>query len=140
MRFCDLDMRDRPLRKRAALERTRQNMRLRAEGRMGHRTRSGRPFEEHRCAEMPHGYRIRRYSCANNPYDRDLLPCFTWTIVRVEVPDYWIEGDECQAVTLNSPSAEPGFCPWCGERLARLPDLLRGWDGRSGVLTKEDFE
>lgn len=106
---------------------------------MGHRTRSGRLFEEHRCAEMPYGYRIRRYACANNPYDRDILPCFTWTIVRVEVPDYWIEGDECQAVQLNSPGAEPCFCPWCGESLGRLPDLIRGWDGRSGILMREDF-
>lgn len=140
MRFDELDIRERPLHKRAAIARTRENMRRRAEESMGHRTGNGRPFEEHRCAEIPCGYRIRRYSCANNPYDRDLLPCFTWTIVRVEVPDYWIEGDECQAVQLNSPGTEPNYCPWCGKPLHRLPDLLRGWDGKTGVLTKEDFE
>lgn len=140
MRFCDIDERDMRRSERIRLARERNDMRARAEARMGHRTTSGRPFEEHRCAEMPYGYRIRRYACANNPYDRDILPCFTWTIVRVEVPDYWIEGDECQAVQLNSPGAEPCFCPWCGVSLGRLPDLIRGWDGKAGILTKEDFE
>ena len=31
------------------------------------------------------------------------------------------------------------YCPNCGASLGRLPDLLRGWDGRSGILTREDF-
>lgn len=139
MDWTRLDERMRSREEWCRIARERRDLVAKAEAAMGHRTRSMRPFEEHRCAEMPDMYRIRRYAAANNPYDHDILPTYVWCIVRVEVPDYWIEGDECQSLTLNGPAAEPSFCPWCGKHLVRLPDLIRGWDGRTGVLTGEDF-
>lgn len=127
----DIGLADRPARRRAARA-VRRAMADRAMEAMGPRTRSGRPYEEHRCAEMPYGYRIRRYGLPTNRFDTDMLPCFVWTIVRLEVPDYWIEGDECQGMALGTPGTEPCFCPWCGEPLRRLPDAIRGWRGSYG--------
>lgn len=139
MRWSHVDERDMGRSERIRPARERNDMRVRAESRTGHRTTSGRPFEEHRRAEMPYGHRIRRYACANNPCDRDIPPCLTWAIARVEVPDHRIEGDERRAVQPNSPSAEPSFRPWRGAPSGRPPDPIRGWDGKIGIPTKEDF-
>lgn len=101
-------------------------MRREAERRMGMRTVYGRRYEEHRCGMAPHGWRLRRYSLPNNPYDRDIIAPFVWVLVRTEPPDDWLDGYECSA-TLNGARDEPRFCPWCGAPLDRMPDALRGW-------------
>lgn len=128
-RWDRLDERALPRRERIRAERERMGLATAAQSRMGLRTRAGRPYEEHRCAEMPARWRVRRYGLACNPFDRDQLPTFTWAVVSVEVPDGWIEGDECQGVALGHGTDEPQFCPWCGETFPRLPDGLRGWEG-----------
>lgn len=97
-------------------------------------TKSNRRYEEHRCREMPYGYTIRRYGLPTNRFDIDLIPSFVWTIVRLEVPDYWIDGDECHGLALGTAGTEPNFCPWCGERLMHLPEPIRGWDGRDPLI------
>lgn len=54
-------------------------------------------------------------------------------------PDDWIEGDDYVGPMLGISTSEPRFCPWCGDALGRAHELIRGWDGKTGILTKEDF-
>lgn len=139
MRFDNLDERMAGFQERVTIMRERRRLCEKYESRMGRRTRSGRPFEEHRCRDMPYGYRIRRYGLPVDGQDWSAVAPFVWTVVRTETPDDWIEGDDYVGLMLGISASEPRFCPWCGDALGRAHELIRGWDGKTGIPTKEDF-
>lgn len=99
--------------------------RAEAEARMTHRTDMGRRFEEHRCPDMPRGWRVRRYGPEVGRWWTAHVP-YCWEVVRINHCDEWLD-DEESAAPVTGLASEPTYCPWCGVELKRCDEAIRGW-------------
>lgn len=113
------------MRLRETVEKATRPQRHAAEAKMTGRTDYGRKFEEHRCADIPRGWCLRKYGPEVGTWWTAHAP-YVWEIVRVNHCDEWLDDEEAAAPTTGVAS-EPRFCPWCGAPLERCPDEIRGW-------------